>query len=594
MGVKEKEEHRNSPVSKMILQALPDVWSYSVTVSFLLCLPCAAFVKLLRDTFSTIRFFMNAELLKAFFRSWKAPFFCVFSLLFLVLFIFEFVAKFRFAKNFLNSHPIGFFGCMKEAVSAFFKSVKKPFRRKKNETEEKHKEKKETQSQGKKDFFPFIQALIIAPLVFFISYIFILFVPGLFMKFRDNYVPFGYHTPSLTEAIRSGFAGFYLTETDGEVLVYRVLAGIILLFGNFFIMTLVEMIVIYIILILMYVLKGSNTAKMQAKVEEAEETKEDTKEEIKEETKEKTKEEIKEKTKEETKEKTKEAEKIRSRKGYVILAAGIMLVIFLVSCAFGLFYEDLFNGYTTQIVAHRTGGLKFSENSLEGIDYAVECGCYASEIDVRLTKDGVFVVNHDDTFERMNGETTKIRDLTWEEIKNWLIPDTTGTNKVHRIYRLEDMLDAIKGREKLFIELKGATASEKCVDEIMKMVEERDEIEEVVLISFHPDAIEYAEEHYPAVDTGVLLFGKLDQKYNYNCDMILLEQDWATYSDILRIKGNKKQIGVWTVNEAALLNHFLRSKVDYIITDEIDLVEDVKREQDNRTDMERMRDLLYD
>ena len=80
-----------------------------------------------------------------------------------------------------------------------------------------------------------------------------------------------------------------------------------------------------------------------------------------------------------------------------------MLVIFLVSCAFGLFYEDLFNGYTTQIVAHRTGGKKFSENSLDGIDYAVECGCYASEIDVRLTKDGVFVVNHDDTFERMNG-----------------------------------------------------------------------------------------------------------------------------------------------------------------------------------------------
>ena len=547
MGVKEKEEHRNSPVSKMILQALPDVWSYSVTVSFLLCLPCAAFVKWLRDKISIFRFFMNAELLKAFFRSWKAPFFCVLTVLFLVLFVFEFVAKIRFAKNFLNSHPIGFFGCMKEAVSAFFKSVKKPFRRKKNETEEKHKEKKETQSQGKKDFFPFIQAIIIAPIVFFISYIFIIFVPGLFMKFWDNYVPFGYHTPSLTEAIRSGFAGFYLTETDGEVLVYRVLAGIILLFGNFFIMTLVEMIVIYIILILMYVLKGSNTA-----------------------------------------------EERETKRRNITLPVGIILVIFLVSCAFGLFYEDLFNGYTTQIVAHRTGGKKFSENSLEGIDYAVECGCYASEIDVRLTKDGVFVVNHDDTFERMNGETTKIRDLTWEEIKNWLIPDTTGTNKVHRIYRLEDMLDAIKGREKLFIELKGATASEKCVDEIMKMVEERDEIEEVVLISFHPDAIEYAEEHYPAVDTGVLLFGKLDQKYNYNCDMILLEQDWATYSDILRIKGNKKQIGVWTVNEAALLNHFLRSKVDYIITDEIDLVEDVKREQDNRTDMERMRDLLYD
>ena len=90
MGVKEKEEHRNSPVSEMILQALPDVWSYSVTVSFFLCLPCVAFVKWLRDTFSTIRFFMNAELLKAFFRSWKAPFFCVLTVLFFVLFVSEF------------------------------------------------------------------------------------------------------------------------------------------------------------------------------------------------------------------------------------------------------------------------------------------------------------------------------------------------------------------------------------------------------------------------------------------------------------------------------------------------------------------------
>ena len=92
MGVKEKEEHRNSPVSKMILQPLPDVWSYSVTVSFFLCLPCVAFVKWLRDTFSTIRSFMNVELLKAFFRSWKAPFFCVLTVLFFVLFVSEFVA----------------------------------------------------------------------------------------------------------------------------------------------------------------------------------------------------------------------------------------------------------------------------------------------------------------------------------------------------------------------------------------------------------------------------------------------------------------------------------------------------------------------
>ncbi|MBR4580986.1 MAG: hypothetical protein IKO32_07110, partial [Lachnospiraceae bacterium] len=108
------------------------------------------------------------------------------------------------------------------------------------------------------------------------------------------------------------------------------------------------------------------------------------------------------------------------------------------------------------------------------------------------------------------------------------------------------------------------------------------------------EIIEYAEEHYPKVDTGVLLSGKLGEKYSYNCDMILLEQEWATFSNILKIKGSKKEVGVWTVNGELLLDHFLKSKVDYIITDEVDLVEAVKMRQDSRTDMERMRDLVYE
>ena len=89
MGVKEKEEHRNSPVSKMILQALPDVLELFRDGQFLSLPSLRSVCKMASRYFSTIRSFMNVELLKeAFFRSWKAPFFCVLTVLFFVLFYF--------------------------------------------------------------------------------------------------------------------------------------------------------------------------------------------------------------------------------------------------------------------------------------------------------------------------------------------------------------------------------------------------------------------------------------------------------------------------------------------------------------------------
>lgn len=542
MSFKDENNQSRLSVSGLVLKKFPEVWNYSVLASALLCIPCIAFVKYVRVSVSSFRFLANKELVKAFFHTWKAPFFCVAALLFAILFLVEFTAKFSLAEAVLTNGKTGFFTNIKNAFRQVFRSIRYFFGRRKNRTD------KTKSSKGEKvrrDFIPFIQTVVAVPIVIFIAYIFLLFVPELLIMYWENNLPFGYHTPSLTELFISGFGGFYFSETDLSVLLYRVVSAVVLVFGNFLILVIAEAGICFIILTLLYTLGNGE----------------------------------------------KEPEIHGGKK----ISAGVMVLtvmIFLLACIFGLFYEDWFNGYSTQIVAHRSGGNAASENSLDGIEFAIDRGCYASEIDVRRTRDGVYVVNHDNTFERMNGETEKIWNLKWDEINTWIIPDTTGTNRVHRIYRLEEMLDAVEGREKLFIELKGSAADERAVDEIMQMVAERNEEEEVVLISFHPDAIEYAEEHYPETDTGVLIHGRPGQKFDYNCDMVLIEQGWAAYSMLLKIKGSQRQVGVWTVNDKLLLDHFLRSKVDYIITDEIDLVERVKKSQDERTDRERMRDLL--
>ncbi len=266
--------------------------------------------------------------------------------------------------------------------------------------------------------------------------------------------------------------------------------------------------------------------------------------------------------------------------------------IFVVCAFLGYFYNPLFTSDHTLIVAHRAGGVHASENSLEGIEYAVEAGCYASEIDIQRSKDGVYVVNHDASFARLTGRNGIIADMEWDYFKNWLIKDTTGNGEVHRILRLADMLDATIDREKLFIELKGTTADEKMVDELVSYTRALNCVDQVVLISFARDTIEYANEKYPEFETGLLVSNNLQNSMTANCDMILMKYTLATYSNIQRIHSLEKEVGVWTVNDQAVMNHMIRCGVDYLITDEIDLVKEVRKNYDERSDREHMRDVI--
>jgi glycerophosphoryl diester phosphodiesterase len=265
----------------------------------------------------------------------------------------------------------------------------------------------------------------------------------------------------------------------------------------------------------------------------------------------------------------------------------------IIVCAFlGYFYNPLFTADHTLIVAHRAGGVHASENSLEGIEYAVASGCYASEIDVQRSKDGIYVINHDASFARLTGRNGIIADMNWDYFKNWLIKDTTGNGQVHSILRLADMLDATLDREKLFIELKGTTADEKMVDELVTYTKSLDCVDQVVLISFARDAIEYAEEKYPEYETGLLVSSNLQSAMSTNCDMVLMKYSLATYSNIQKIHSLEKEVGVWTVNDAAVMNHMIRCGVDYLITDEIDLVKEVRKKYDERSDREHMVDVI--
>lgn len=109
------------------------------------------------------------------------------------------------------------------------------------------------------------------------------------------------------------------------------------------------------------------------------------------------------------------------------------------------------------LIAHR-GGItenKFEEYDLASLEAAIQAGYYMVEIDVRTSKDGVLVLNHDDSFFRFFNNQAKVKDLTWSEIKK--LRSVKG--KIHPP-SLEEYLKACSGKIRLMIDVKQADADE--------------------------------------------------------------------------------------------------------------------------------------
>lgn len=78
------------------------------------------------------------------------------------------------------------------------------------------------------------------------------------------------------------------------------------------------------------------------------------------------------------------------------------------------------------VVSHRGQWREAPENSLPAIDEAIKDGAEIVEIDVRLTKDGIPVLMHDVTIDRMTNGTGRVNSMTLAELKSFHLRAANG------------------------------------------------------------------------------------------------------------------------------------------------------------------------
>ena len=267
---------------------------------------------------------------------------------------------------------------------------------------------------------------------------------------------------------------------------------------------------------------------------------------------------------------------------------GVIALFVAMSLLFGCLFDQIIRRTdAVDIVAHRLGGSGAPENSIRGLGLAIQRGCYGAETDVQRTSDGYYIINHDESFKRLAGVDAAPKDLTLDEVRELRLVDRNFPDEELTVPTLEEVLDvSIKSDTILFIELKGSTADQQMVDDVVRIVRERDAVDKVALISLNYNCISYAETTYPEIKTGLLIFGQFGNLALLNCDMILTEEEAATDQFILSAHDAGKDVGVWTVNSKQSLQKFLDKDIELVITDQLILASEVQQELDGRDDMQ--------
>ena len=229
--------------------------------------------------------------------------------------------------------------------------------------------------------------------------------------------------------------------------------------------------------------------------------------------------------------------------------------------------------------AHRGGAARGDENTAEAFARAVQLGYRYVETDVHATVDGVAVMFHDATLERMAGERGRIANLRWADLK------TVRVGGAAAVPRLDDVLGAWP-QVRFNVDVKAGGA----IVPTVRTVEQVGAGDRVLLASFSDARLARLRTLAgPKVASSLgmrgvarLRMASLTGRRLVLPPSVVAAQVPVSYHGVRvvdrRFVGHAHRLGlqvhVWTIDETAEMNELLDLGVDGIMTDHVDVLRD--------------------
>ncbi|MBQ2866625.1 MAG: hypothetical protein IJE90_08945 [Clostridia bacterium] len=230
----------------------------------------------------------------------------------------------------------------------------------------------------------------------------------------------------------------------------------------------------------------------------------------------------------------------------------------------------LANKGNTKMVAHRGVSKLERENTMPAFVAAGNRSYWGIETDIHVTRDGRFIVYHDDNTLRLTGVDSVVEEQEFDALRKLPIRDFDEQPRVD-LYMpsLEEYIKICKKYGKIAVlELKNSMPREK-VFEVCDILDSSDYREGVVLISFDYDNLLYVKEKHPLQKVQFLCSEYtegLAEKLKKDGMDLDINRKAVTKELIDLCHENGVEVNAWTVDEAEQAQSFIDMGIDYITT----------------------------
>lgn len=276
--------------------------------------------------------------------------------------------------------------------------------------------------------------------------------------------------------------------------------------------------------------------------------------------------------------------KNRKVKAITILLASVILI------SVGVYVADLFLGYEApeikklsdsnieniedvKLTAHRGFSGVAPENTLAAFEKAGEYGFYATECDVHLTKDGVWVIYHDDNIFRLTNGFKNIADVTYEELQKYVIDNGVNVDSYpnQKIPTLEEYLVVCKNLH-IIPQIEIKNGSKEKLQEILNLLQKYDFKENAIIISFKSEMLKKIRE----LDSNIEIWYLVEEIETLNIDeckennyKLAFNHKKNGAEEIKSAQENGVEFCAWTVDDLEILEELYKLGVNYITTNAI-------------------------
>lgn len=234
------------------------------------------------------------------------------------------------------------------------------------------------------------------------------------------------------------------------------------------------------------------------------------------------------------------------------------------------------------VLAHRGMGKGRYENTLKSFKEGLKHGAHGIETDVRLTKDGTVIVNHDADLKRTMGLDRVISQNTLDEL---VALELVGEDA---LVTLADLYEKLPHDKYFDVEIKAVEA----VRGVVEIVKNFEALDRTMFSSFHHECLPAFRKAFgeramiaPIIDREVLeenseaFLMDLIAEYrpfalNLNKELFNCKGLRQGREMLARIRERGVAVSLWTLNDPGLFLK-VRDVCDYLITDRSDKIMEV-------------------